>query len=1512
MALKSENKVIKVEISPEKKEEKNFKEALKTAKEFHKFPRKSFAKREEILPPPDLLEFVFDSYERFLQLNKNPHERENVGLEAVFRNTFPVSDISGDIEIRYKGYEIGDWYCKCGKYHGLGGKGVVCEKCGHEVVFRPKKDPNECKEKDLTFGAPLRVLLECIAWQKDPNTGEKIAPVIKEEKIYFGEIPLVTPRGSFIIDGTEKAIVNQLHRSPGVYFKSDISKSSGVARQVDVASIIPADGSWIEFELPQTDILYAKIDRKRRFYGTYLLRAFGIATDEEILSLFHKDDIFEIKVKDKKFYVIENGEERELSSEELKFYIPIEDIIDPETGEIVQKAYEDLSPKKIPEGITFRAVRYDRKPYGRVILNTLRKEKNDREKDGIEDPVVAAYIEIFRKIRPGDSTTIEGAKKLFENMFLNPKNYDLGRVGRAKLNEKLYPREKLEKLTLSDLSQIEWLPPLLLAEDIYDKEGNIVLEKGTLITKEVAKKLLEVCKDTKKESIKVEPDYDSVGRILSKADIIATIRYLLNVHAGLTPYDDIDHLANRRVRGVGELAEVFFKKGMKRFERHLKEKLTALKPEKPEAINLKDLIQAKGALNDLIDFFKLNQLSQFLDQTNPLSETTHKRRLSALGPGGISREHATFEVRDVHPSHYGRICPIETPEGQNIGLVVSPTTYARINWLGFLETPYRKVENRYVTNEVRYMQADEEEKYIIAQASVPVDSNGRIAADTVMARHKGEFKLVSADEVNYMDVSPKQVFSVSSSLIPFLEHDDANRALMGSNMQRQAVPLITTDSPIVGTGMEGHVAKYSRWAVTAKRSGVVEHVSSDKIIIRADEGEKAESDIDTGFDVYHLLKFQKSNQKTCINQKPIVKKGQRVEKGQVIADGHSMQEGELALGKNILVAFMPWRGYNFEDAILVSERLLKDDVYTSIHIEEVETQVIETKLGKEEITKDIPNVPEEKLKHLDESGIVTIGTYVKPGDILVGKVAPKAEEVLTPEEKLLQAIFGEKAKSVKNVSLKCPHGVEGVVIDVKIISRKGESKDIRSKLLEQEERKKLEKAKQEELSLIRKERDRKVIKLITGKTLAQNVEIKGELIAKAGEKITKELAEKIVLEVIKKPSLIADEETAKEIKKIRLKAIDQMALIENIYQEKKEALERGHDLPAGVNKIIKIYIAQKRKLTVGDKMAGRHGNKGVISRIAPVEDMPFMEDGTPVDMVLNPLGVPSRMNVGQLFETMLGYAGKKLGEKIENLIKVGLDAVRKELKSIYCIHEGKKENCKCYMCKLIDSLSDEEIKVIAKRLGKEGVKFETPIFNGATEEEVKKMLKKAGLPETSRVKLYDGLTGEPFDQDVTVGYMYMLKLIHMAADKIHARSTGPYSLITQQPLGGRSHFGGQRFGEMEVWALEAYGAAYTLQEMLTVKSDDVEGRNKVYQAITKGIYTFEPSLPESFNVLVRELKGLCLDVAFIKELDESESKEKKVSNIFEEKREKPLTPEDLFKKEESSGNKEDNKNSSDN
>ena len=1419
-------------------------------------PRKSFAKRKETFPIPDLLQFPFESYERFLQLNKAPDKRENIGLESAFRQAFPIIDEQSGVEIHYKGYEIGDWYCKCGKFQGLGGKGVVCPKCGMEVVFRPKYTPDECKERGIDYSAPLRVLFELHVWQKDPKTGEKIAPIIKENKMYFGEIPLMTERGTFIINGTEKVVVSQLHRSPGLFFKSEVSKTTTVARIIDIASIIPAMGSWLEFEIPHNEILYAKIDRKRRFIGTYLLRAFGIRTDEEILNLFYGDAIETFKVENGEVVNTKTGEIK--SPEELNGYYLVTDIVDPETGEVIQEAYEELSTssRKLPEGAEFRAIHAKATPYGAVIVNTLRKERRDRVREKIEDPLIAAYVEIFRKVRPGDTATVEGAKRLFENMFFSTKNYDLSRVGRAKINEKIYPKEKLSKLTKEDLKFIEWLLPLRVSEDIYNEDGDIVVPKGTLINTEVALKLASLDID----EIPVEPDYDDAGRILHKADIVGAVKALLEVHAGLREYDDIDHLGNRRVRGVGELAEIAFISGLFKLEKAVKEKLAIADI---DSVMPQDLINPRTALNPLREFFTLTSLCQFMDQTNPLAETTHKRRLSALGPGGLTRERAGFEVRDVHPSHYGRICPIETPEGQNIGLINSLTTYGRINWLGFLETPYRKVVNGKVTDEIVYMTAEEEENFVIAQANAPVDENGYIAADTVMARHKAEFKLVKREEIQFMDVSPKQVFSVSSSLIPFLEHDDANRALMGSNMQRQAVPLIKTEAPFVGTGMEKEVALYSRSAVVARRSGVVESVTADKIIVRVDPEEIEEGGIsvDTGFDVYELKKFQKSNQKTCINQRPIVRKGERVKKGQIIADGPSMDNGELALGKNVLVAFMPWRGYNFEDAILVSERLLKDDVYTSIHIQEFECEAVETKLGREEITRDIPNVSESLLRNLDESGIVRIGTYVKPGDILVGKVTPKGEQVLTPEEKLLQAIFGEKAKGVKDSSLYVPHGVEGVVIDVKILSRKGEKKDPRTQLIEAEEKARLEREKQEEIALIKKDRDRKAAEIILGKKVKEDVfDAAGNLILSAGDTVTEEKVEQMVFFALRKPSIIDDEKAAEELKRIRLRAVDKIALVENIYEEKKAALEMGHDLPAGVNKKVKVYIATKRKLTVGDKMSGRHGNKGVISQIRPVEDMPFLEDGTPVDIVLNPLGVPSRMNVGQILEVHLGLAAKALGEKIEKLMKAGLDKVREEIKAIYNDER---------ISKLIDSLSDDELKAVAKKLSK-GIRFESPIFNGAKEEEIKELLRRAGLPETGRLKVYDGLTGEPFDQDVTVGYMYMLKLIHLADDKIHARSTGPYSLITQQPLGGKAQFGGQRFGEMEVWALEAYGAAYTLQEMLTVKSDDVEGRSRVYESIVKGKYSFEPGLPESFNVLVRELKALALDVKFIKQLEEEE------------------------------------------
>ncbi len=1414
------------------------------------FPVKNFAKREEKFPIPDLLSFAFESYERFVQLNKSPYERENIGLESAFRQVFPIVDDKIGVEIHYKGYEIGDWYCKCGKFHGLGGKGIVCPKCGTELLFRPKYSPEECKARGITYSAPLRVLFELYVWQRDPKTRKKIAPLIKENKMYFGEIPLMTDKGTFIINGVEKVAVSQLHRSPGLFFKNEVSKTTNIAWVIDIANIVPAMGSWLEFEIPHNDIVYAKIDRKRRVIGTYILRAFGLKTDEEILDTFYGSAIETFRVSNGEV-LDENGNLK--PQNELSSYYLVSDVINPKTGEVVQEAYEGVSAvvKKLPEASVFKAVH---KKYGTVIINTLKKERKDRQKENLENPLVAAYVEIFRKVRPGDTTTVDGARKLFESMFFSTKNYDLSRVGRAKVNEKVYPREKLSRVAKDDLKNIDSLPPLRISKDITNEEGDIVVPKGSLLDAEVALKLstLNVAE------FPVEPDYDGPGRVLHKADIIGAVKGLLEVHAGTRNYDDIDHLGNRRVRGVGELAEVAFKSGLFKLERAVKEKLSIADV---DSVMPQDLINPRTAMNSLMEFFKLTQLCQFLDQTNPLAEVTHKRRLSALGPGGLTRQNAGFEVRDVHPSHYGRICPIETPEGQNIGLINSLTTYGKINWLGFLETPYRKVVNKRVTDEVVYLTADDEESYVIAQANAAVDKKGFLTSDIVIARHKGEFKLVKSDEVNLIDVSPKQVFSVSACSIPFLEHDDANRALMGCNMQRQAVPLIRSEAPFVGTEMERYVGLYSRNGIVAKRSGVVESVTADKIIVKVDPSEISENSLsmDTGFDVYKLEKFEKSNQKTCIDQKPIVRKGQVIRKGQIIADGPSMNNGELALGKNILVAFMPWRGYNFEDAILVSERLLKEDAFTSIHIQEFKCQAVVTKLGKEEITRDIPNVPENLLKNLDESGIVRIGTHVKPGDILVGKVTPKGEQVLTPEEKLLQAIFGEKAKGVKDSSLYVPHGVEGIVIDVQVLSRKGEKNDARTKLIEAEERAKLERDKQEEIELVKRDRDERVANLILGKRVKEDIyDASNNLLVSAGEEIAEDNVGSLIFFALRKPSIIDDEKVVAKLQGIRLKAVGKLALIENVYQEKEATLQMGHELPAGVNKVIKVYIATKRKLTVGDKMSGRHGNKGVISQIRPVEDMPFLEDGTPIDIVLNPLGVPSRMNVGQILETHLGLAAKKLGEKVDRLMKIGLKKVRGEIKAIY---NDKR------ISSLVDSLSDEELRNVAKKLSK-GIRFFTPVFDGAKEEEIKRLLKLAGLPESGQLRVYDGLTGRVFDQDVTVGYMYVLKLIHLADEKIHARSTGPYSLITQQPLGGKAQFGGQRFGEMEVWALEAYGAAYTLQEMLTVKSDDVEGRSKVYEAIVKGKYTFEPSLPESFNVLVRELKALALDVKFIKNVEE--------------------------------------------
>ena len=1304
--------------------------------------RVNFGKVKPLLEVPYLLEFQRRSYENFLQRSAAPEDRKDQGLQAAFKSVFPISDYNETATIEFLSYSIGE----------------------------PKFTPRECIEKGITYGAPLKINVRLDLYDIDED-GRKLLKESREQEVYMGELPLMTDTGTFIINGTERVIVSQLHRSPGVFFSPDKTKTHASGRPLYTARVIPARGSWLDFEFDTKDLLYVRIDRRKKIPATIVLKALGY-NKEDLLRIFYPTEI--IKIKGKKEFtrpvspilagsrsmvevtdpstgeqILKEGgkitklalrklnnagiEEIPVTRDELVGRITLKDIVDPETGEIILESNEPIK-----EEVLDRIISIGIKEIELLFIDNVKYLPSLRDTiitDGV-DTREEALVEIYKKLRPGEPSTVEAAEELFNGLFFDERRYDLSPVGRLKINKKL----------------------------------------GLDIPLEV--------------------------RVLTDKDIIEIVKYLLGLRTGHGEVDDIDHLGNRRVRGVGELLENQFRIGLVRMERAMKEKMTLT--ELDEAMP-HDVINAKPVMASVKEFFGSSQLSQFMDQTNPLSEITHKRRLSALGPGGLTRERAGFEVRDVHPTHYGRICPIETPEGPNIGLITSLATYARVNEYGFIEVPYRRVKNGKVTDKVDYLTAIDGEKYVIAEATTPVDKRGRLLGEAVPAREGGDFKMVPPENVHYMDISPKQIVGVSASLIPFLENDDANRALMGSNMQRQAVPLISSEAPVVGTGMEKVAARDSGLVVFARRAGIVESVDSTRIVIRVTEGAG-------GVDIYNLMKFFRSNQGTCFNQKPVVKPGQKVERGEIIADGPCTDLGELALGKNVLVAFMPWGGYNFEDAILISERLVKEDVYTSIHIEEFEVEARETKLGPEEITRDIPNVGEEALKDLDESGIVRIGAEVKPGDILVGKVTPKGETQLTPEEKLLRAIFGEKAEDVKDSSLKVPPGTTGTVVDVKVFARKGVKKDARHKSIEEDEIKRIQRDMQDKISIVKEEGYTRIRNMILGKAVAEDLKVPRikEPLCRAGQKITKAVLEQIKDQYLNRVRL-KDESLQATINEMIQEIKAEEKRLKRFYEEKIEQVKKGDELPPGVNKLIKVYIAMKRKIQVGDKMAGRHGNKGVIAMVLPEEDMPYLPDGTPVDIVLNPLGVPSRMNVGQIKETHLGWAAKALG-----------------------LHVA------------------------------------CPVFEGASEGEIKTMLKKAGLPTDGQTVLYDGRTGEPFQRPVTVGYMYMLKLHHLVDDKVHARSIGPYSLVTQQPLGGKAQFGGQRLGEMEVWALEAYGAAYTLQEFLTVKSDDVQGRGKMYEAIVKGDASLEPGVPESFNVLIKELQSLGLDVELLEKKKKGE------------------------------------------
>ncbi len=1357
--------------------------------------RKNFGRIRRILDIPNLIDIQTDSYRKFLQQEIDPDKRGNYGLQGAFKSVFPISDFSGKCSLEFVNYKIGD----------------------------VRYDMQECVQKGMTYAAPLKIVVRLVVFDTERNTDPKPIRDIKEQEIYFGEIPLMTENGTFIVNGTERVIVSQLHRSPGIFFDHDKGKTLASGKLIYSARIIPIRGSWLDLEFDSKDLLYVRIDRRRKMPVTILLKAMGNTT-QFILNYFYS--IEEVTQENDRFYMAVNdsliGEKapvdvetrtgevivkkgRKISKPMLKKMIDSSvtritvndediigrifssDIVDPETGETLIRCNEELTAERLQllkekKIASFHFIHIDEDRENASIRDTLLMDRIESAEDAI--------IEIYRRLRPSNPPTPETAHKFFNSLFFETDSYDLSDVGRAKMNYKLH------------------------------------LDVPTSVT------------------------------VLRNDDILAAVKYLIHLKNGAPDcsVDDIDHLGNRRVRSVGELIENQYRIGLVRMERAIKEKMSL---QDIETMMPHDLINAKPVSAVVNEFFGSSQLSQFMDQTNPLSEITHKRRLSALGPGGLTRERAGFEVRDVHPTHYGRICPVETPEGPNIGLIVSLSTFARVNEFGFIETPYRVVKDGRVLDEVRFLTAIEEENLIIAQADRPIDKNGKFIGPLISARRGDDFLSVTPGEVNMMDVSPTQLVSVAATLIPFLEHDDANRALMGSNMQRQAVPLMKPEMPLVGTGMEAVVARDSGAVVAARRDGVVESVDAARIVIKCDS--PARDGLDTGVDIYNLIKYQRSNQDTCFNQKPIVSQGQRVNQGEIIADGPATDKGELALGRNVMVAFMSWGGYNYEDSILVSERVVKDDIYTSIHIEEFETMARDTKLGKEEITRDIPNLGEEALKNLDDSGIVRMGVAVKPGDILVGKITPKGETQLSSEEKLLRAIFGEKASDVRDTSLRVPPGVEGTVIDAKIFARKGTERDSRSQYIEDEAIALLHKDRDDEIRIITEGVRKQIADMLIGKKSAVKVSDpkKKRILMKKGEVITEEILERTPFELWRDVVPEGDEQSEKRIGVLLENLSRKKDFVESYFAEKIEKLKAGDELPPGVIKLVKVYVAIKRKLSVGDKMAGRHGNKGVLSRILPEEDMPYFKDGTPVDIVLNPLGVPSRMNVGQILETHLGWAAKGMGERINALVEkhCGLETLKREMKSIYSSPE---------MEKFLESADEDEVRRFARR-AKRGIMVSTPVFDGADENEIKNMLKSGSLPETGQAVLYDGRTGEPFDQEITVGMIYMLKLHHLVDNKIHARSIGPYSLVTQQPLGGKAQFGGQRLGEMEVWAMEAYGAAYALQEFLTVKSDDVAGRTRMYETIVKGEHTSEPGLPESFNVLVKELQSLCLDVELIEE-----------------------------------------------
>ncbi len=1381
--------------------------------------RKDFGRIPVVAPMPNLIEVQKSSYDKFLQSNSPLDVRQKSGLWEVFKSVFPIKDFAGKGELEFVSYEL----------------------------EAPKYDVEECQQRGMTFSAPLKVTLRLVVWDIDEDTGARSVRDIKEQDVYMGDMPLMTDHGTFIINGTERVIVSQMHRSPGVFFDHDKGKTHSSGKYLFAARVIPYRGSWLDFEFDAKDLVYVRIDRRRKLPVTTLLYALDSANTEklrakrkkdeksvdaqevtgmsaeEILNYFYDMQIFE---REKKGWRTE-FQAGKMRGMKLNF-----DLVDAKTGRVRLEAGGKLSPrialKLEKDGLKELRVQPEEligKYIAEDVVNTKTGEIYIEAGDEITTDSLAALdeaevneiktlfidgmnvgpyirntlaldkntsrdealVDIYRVMRPGEPPTLDTAEALFQGLFFDSERYDLSTVGRVKMNARL--------------------------------------------------------------NVEMDAVPDTV-RHLRKDDILRIIKVLTELKNGRGEIDDIDHLGNRRVRSVGELMENQYRVGLLRMERAIRERMSSVDI---DTVMPHDLINAKPAAAAVREFFGSSQLSQFMDQTNPLSEITHKRRLSALGPGGLTRERAGFEVRDVHPTHYGRICPIETPEGPNIGLINSLATYARVNQYGFIESPYRKVEDTRVTHEVVYLSAMEEGRYNIAQANETIDAKGKLCNELVSCRKSGEAMLLPPGEIQYMDVSPKQLVSVAAALIPFLENDDANRALMGSNMQRQAVPLLRAEAPLVGTGVEEAVARDSGAATVARRSGVVQQVDAERIVVRATEETAAAT---SGVDIYRLLKFQRSNQNTCINQRPLVKVGDTVLRGDIIADGPSTELGELALGRNVLVAFMPWNGYNFEDSILISERIVRDDVFTSIHIEEFEVMARDTKLGQEEITRDIPNVGEEALKNMDEAGIVYVGAEVKAGDILVGKVTPKGESPVTPEEKLLRAIFGEKASDVRDTSLRVPPGAQGTIVEVRVFNRRGVDKDERALAIERAEIESLAKDRDDEKAILERSFTERLKVMLMGRKT-----VSGPKGFKAGGKVTDEMLAEYTPGQWKQ--IVVDKEKVMEdIEEMKKSLEASTSLIDKRFENKVEKLQRGDELPPGVLKMVKVFVAVKRKLQPGDKMAGRHGNKGVISKILPIEDMPYLDDGTHVDIVLNPLGVPSRMNVGQILETHLGWACRSLGLQVG----VALDAyragkserdLRSQLKKIYGDKIYKQE---------FQELPDETVADMSDTL-RAGIPIATPVFDGAREADIVEMLEKAGLDGSGQVQLHDGSTGEAFDRKVTVGYIYMLKLHHLVDDKIHARSIGPYSLVTQQPLGGKAQFGGQRFGEMEVWALEAYGAAYTLQEMLTVKSDDVSGRTKVYEAIVRGDDTFEAGIPESFNVLVKEMRSLGLDV----ELSHSET-----------------------------------------